>query len=244
MENDFAEIATYYDELYVKPEEYQAEAARTMALIEAYKLSDGNELLDIACGTGGHIPYWRDRYHVTGLDLSPEMLDIARHKFPDIEFHLGNMVDFSIDKEFDAQVCLWGSIGFMKTHEYLDQALVTFAAHLKPGGALCLTPWSTQEEFEPKIIVKSVKHPDVRIACMENVKHKTRGLVQLDLHHLIGRDGKVTYYQRSMDIGLFSRQQYLDAIDGAGLELMEYYQGSDIRMNAFIARKPLTASEK
>ena len=52
MEDDFAEIAAYYDELYVKPEQYQLEAKKIIELINTYKLSDGNELLDISCGTG------------------------------------------------------------------------------------------------------------------------------------------------------------------------------------------------
>ena len=202
-------------------------------------MSSGNDLLDISCGTGGHIPYWRDHhYHVTGLDLSPEMLARAMDKYPDVEFHLGDMVDFDIGREFDAQVCLWGSIGFVRTPEKLNRSLFTFAAHLKHGGVLCLTPWTTQEEFEPKIVVEAVKHPHIRISRMENVKYKAPGMTEVDFHHLVGRDGKVTYHTQSIEIGLFSKHQYLDAITGAGLDLMEHYQGADIRIGVFVARKP------
>ncbi|OGN98643.1 MAG: hypothetical protein A2Y58_04290 [Chloroflexi bacterium RBG_13_51_52] len=239
--NDFAIIAAYYDELYVKPEQYKIEAAKAMALIETYKLSGGNELLDLACGTGGHITYWHDHYCVTGLDISPEMLSYAIRKFPDVKFHRGDMVDFTINQKFDALVCLYGSIGFIRTLENLKKTLITFAAHMNPGGVLCLTPWSTQEEFKPKIVVDAVKHPNVRIARMENVKLKAPGLIVVDFHHLIGRDGVVTYNTQSIEIGLFSRQQYIDAIAGAKLELMEYYQGSDIPMGVFVARKSLQA---
>ena len=242
MPNDFAEIASYYDELYVKSEEYKAEAEKTLELIEKYRLSPGNDLLDLACGTGGHIPYWLSSYTVTGLDLNPEMLAVAREKFPDIEFHLGDMADFAIDKEFDVLVCLWGSIGFMRTPENLNKALASFSAHLKPGGVLLLTPWSNREELEPGIVVASVKHPGVRLARMENVRLKAPGLVEVDFHHLIGRDGKVTYHHQSMEIGLFSRQQYLDAIAGAGLELLEYCRAPEIRMGAFVARQPLPSN--
>jgi len=239
MDDDFAEIAAYYDELYVNPEKYQIEAEKTVELIETYKLSGGDELLDIACGTGGHIPYWLDHhYRVTGLDLSPEMLARAVGKYPDVEFHLGDMVDFAIGREFDALVCLYGSIGFVRTPEKLNKSLVIFAAHLKNGGVLCLTPWSTREEFEPSIVVSAVKHPHVRISRMENVKYKAPGIIEIDFHHLVGRDGVVTYHTQSMEIGLFSRQQYLDAITGAELELMEYYQGADMPMGVFVARKP------
>ena len=94
MDDVFSEIASYYDELYVKPGQYKTEAAKVKYFIETYKTSGGNALLDIACGTGGHIPYWLDRYRVTGLDISPEMLACARRKFPDIEFVLGDMTGF------------------------------------------------------------------------------------------------------------------------------------------------------
>lgn len=237
MNDEFADIATYYDELYVKPEKYQREAERALILIETYKLSGGNDLLDLACGTGGHIPYWRDHYTVIGLDLSPAMLDRAIHKFPDVTFHLGDMVDFVLERRFDALVCLYGSIGCARTLDNLNKAVLNFAAHLKSGGILCLTPWSTQEEFRPKIVVDTVKHPHVRISRMENVKRKAPSLVEVDFHHLVGRDGIVTYHTQSMEIGLFSRQQYLDAVSKAQLELMEYYEGSDIPMGLFVARK-------
>ena len=237
MNNDFSEIAAYYDELYVNPEQYEIEAARAKRLIATYKLSSGNDLLDLACGTGGHVPYWLDEYRVTGLDISPEMITRARQKFPQIEFILGNMVGFSLSRQFDALVCLYGSIGFVRTLKKLNKALLSFSAHLKQGGVLCLTPWSTKEDFKPKIIVDAVKQPHVRIARMENVKLKAPGLIEVDFHHLIGRDGNVTYHTQSIELGLFSRQQYSNAINRSGLELLAYYQGPDMPMGAFIARK-------
>jgi SAM-dependent methyltransferase len=237
MNDEFADIAAYYDELYVKSEQYEREAERTLALAETYKLSVGNNLLDIACGTGGHIPYWRDRYTVTGIDLSPAMLDRAMQKYPDIEFHPADMIDFTLEQNFDVIVCLYGSIGFVRTLENLNKTISNFSKHLKPGGILCLTPWSTQEEFEPKIVVDAVKHPHIRISRMENVKRKAPDLVEVDFHHLVGRDGEVSYHTQSMEIGLFSRQQYLDALRKVQLELMEYYQGSDMPMGMFVARK-------
>ncbi len=237
--DEWAEIATYYDDLYVKPEQYGREAARVLALLDSYKLSNGHDLLDIACGTGGHIPYWRGTYSVTGLDLSPSMLAQAKRKFPDIEFHQGDMVDFAVDRRFDAAVCLYGSIGVVLTLGKLNKAVARFAAHLRPGGVLCLTPWSTREEFEPKIVVDVVKQADVRICRMENVMRKAPDMVEVDLHHLVGRDGTVTYHTLSMRIGLFSEQQYLAAMIDAGLEVMEHYRGADVPMGVFIARKPI-----
>jgi ubiquinone/menaquinone biosynthesis C-methylase UbiE len=236
--NEFSRFAPYYDELYVKPEQYEIEATKAMDRIEAYKQSGGNELLDIACGTGGHIPYWQKRYRVTGLDISPQMLARAKQKFPGIEFIQGDMIDFNINRQFDALVCLYGSIGFTRTVKNLNKALGAFARHMKPGGVLYLTPWSTKEDFKPQIVAGSVKHPDVRIARMENVRLKNPNTIEVDFHHLIGHGGKVTYRTQTIRVGLFSKQQYQNAIGGAGLELMEYYQNADAPMGVFVARKP------
>lgn len=240
MSDEWQDIAHYYDDLYVKPELYQLEAIKTISLIEKYKQSEEKDLLDIACGTGGHIPYWQENhFNVNGLDLSPEMLSYAKYKYPNIDFHLGDMVSFRLNRNYDALVCLYGSIGFVRIVERLYEALFTFSTHLKPGGILCITPWSTKEEFEPKIVVDAIKHPHVRITRMENVKRKSPNLVEVDFHHLVGQNGKVTYYTQSMEIGLFSKQQYQDAINRANLELKEYYQGQDMPMGIFVALKPL-----
>ena len=88
-------------------------------LIEKYKLSVGNDLLDIACGTGGHIAYWRDNYRVSRLDISHAMLAQAICKFPNIEFHEGEMINFVTGREYDALVCLYGSIDFVRTEQDL-----------------------------------------------------------------------------------------------------------------------------
>jgi hypothetical protein len=68
------------------------------------------------------------------------MLARASAKYPDIELHIGNMINLSLNQSFDVLMCLYGSIGLMKTLDNLKQASVTFTTHLKLGGTLCITP--------------------------------------------------------------------------------------------------------
>ena len=55
---------------------------------------EGVKVLDVACGTGVLVPYYRARKtaSVTGVDISPEMIRISRSKFsfPDTEFICGD----------------------------------------------------------------------------------------------------------------------------------------------------------
>ena len=184
------------------------------------------ELLVLACGTGGHIPYFQDDYRVSGLDLSQDMLGLAREKFPGIGFHLGDLIDFNLEAEFDALICLYGSIGFVRTVDNLRASLRRMAAHLRPGGLALITPWSTVEEFQDMIVVDAVDRPGWKIARLEQVRLKEPKIVEVTFHHLLGKDNQVTYHKQSMEIGLFSREEYLTALTGGRAESRGGIQGT------------------
>lgn len=237
MYSDFEIISTYYDALYVNDREYSLEAAKVKELLTRHGVSLQADLLVLACGTGGHIPYLKDDYKVSGLDLSKDMLALAGKKFPDIKFHLGNLVDFELQSNFDAVICLYGSIGFVRTVNNLRASMKRIAAHLRPGGVVLITPWSTEEEFKDLIVVDAADKPDLKIVRMEQVRLKEPKIIEVTFHHLLGKNNKVTYHKQSMEIGLFSRQEYLSAMTNAGLKIVEEYTGTDVRGGAYIAKR-------
>ncbi|MEN6494603.1 MAG: class I SAM-dependent methyltransferase [Thermoguttaceae bacterium] len=237
MYSDFKAIATYYDALYVNDREYAPEAAKVKELLTRHGLPSQADLLVLACGTGGHIPYFKDDYHVSGLDLSEDMLGLARKKFPDIRFHLGNLIDFQLETHFDAMVCLYGSIGFVKTVDSLRASMKRIAAHLRPNGLALITPWSTVEDFQDLLVVDAIDRPDWKIARMEQVRLKEPKIVEVTFHHLLGKNNDVTYHKQSMEIGLFSREEYLSAMTDAGLKVVEEYTETDVRGGAYIGKR-------
>lgn len=234
--DEWEDIANYYDVLYVKPKQCQKEAQQVITFSQNYQQSSGRTLLDVACGTGGHITYLQDYFQVSGIDLSESMLGMAQKKLPDTPFYQGNMIDFSLDQQFDLIMCLYGSIGFVKTYTNLKLTLKNMVRHLLPRGMVIITPWSTTESFKERIVVDAVKHPYIRIARMENVKRKTTDCVEVTFHHLVGQNGQVKYHTQSMEIGLFSQDEYISSMEEAGLELVEIYDGPNIRMGAFVGR--------
>jgi SAM-dependent methyltransferase len=237
MYEDFDAISSYYDELYVDEPAYAQEAARVKELLSRHGVPAQGELLVLACGTGGHLPYFMNEFRVAGLDLSEAMLDQARRKFPAVPFHQGNLIDFRLERRFDATVCLYGSIGFVRTVANLRAAMARIAAHLRPGGAAVVTPWSTAETFQEMLVVGAVDRPARKIACMEQIRLKAPGLVEVTFHHLLGSDGEVAYHKQAVEIGLFSREAYRSAMTDAGLEVVEEVGEGDIRGGAFVGRR-------
>lgn len=237
MYTEFDDISSYYDELYLDEPAYAREAARVRELLGRHGVRAQAELLVLACGTGGHIPYFMNDFRVSGLDLSEAMLDRARGKFPGIPFHVGNLIDFRLDQRFDAMVCLYGSIGFVRTVANLRAAMARIAAQLRVGGAALVTPWSTVETFEEMLVVDAMDRPGRKIARMEQVRRKAPGLVEVTFHHLVGTSSDVAYHKRSVEIGLFTRDEYRSAMADAGLEVVEEYGGSDVRGGALVGRR-------
>ncbi|MFX1374204.1 MAG: class I SAM-dependent DNA methyltransferase [Promethearchaeota archaeon] len=92
----YKELAKYYDIIY-SWKEYKKEINRINKLIKKYKLSEGNKLLDVGCGTGKHLQYFKDNYLCTGIDLNNEMINIAKTNISNVTFTQANMIDFDLN---------------------------------------------------------------------------------------------------------------------------------------------------
>ena len=72
-------------------------------ILNRANIDANTRVLDVACGTGVMFPYYISRgADVTGIDISPEMVKIARRNFPDIEVLCGDATEISFEKNFDA----------------------------------------------------------------------------------------------------------------------------------------------
>lgn len=99
-------------------------------------------LLDVACGTGVHLPHFAEQgFEVAGVDGSEAMLAIARRRNPTAGLVLGDLRTFDLGRRFDAVVCLFSGIGYLTDPADLTTAIATMAAHLEPGGVLAVEGW-------------------------------------------------------------------------------------------------------
>src|SRR6267378_382943 len=145
----YRQLASYYDEIY-HFKDYQKEAQKIETLIQQHKKSSGDQLLDVACGTGNHIEYLKQHYTVEGLDSSSEMLRIARKKLPDVVFHLGEMTRFKLSTRFDIVTCLFSAIGHVKTKARMRRAVRNMAHPCQLQEGNCWLQLSRETESEDR----------------------------------------------------------------------------------------------
>jgi SAM-dependent methyltransferase len=133
----YAPIARYYD--------WDPEAGgfeEDLEFYESLAAEAGGPVLEIACGTGRvalHLA--RLGYEVTGLDISSEMLDLARAKStPDLklEWRQGDMADFELGRLYALIFCAITSFAHLTESEGQASCLAACARHLLPGGRLVL----------------------------------------------------------------------------------------------------------
>lgn len=178
--------AEFYDLVYEsRGRNYSQEATEIQVLVDGYKKSAGNALLDVACGTGAHLPHLRKWYNVMGLDLNEDMLRVARQRCPDVEFHCGDMADFELGQTFDVIICLFSSIAYVKTLDRLHETLQTFGRHLNRGGLIIVEPWYTPATYTPNTInLAEVNFPNLQIVRV-NASRLEAGQSVIDLHYFV-----------------------------------------------------------
>lgn len=226
----FSKSAQYYDEIYASiDKDYSAEADKAHKIIQKYKQSKGKLLLDVACGTGAHAGPLRKHYKVEGLDLDPEMLAVARKKHPKITFHQGDMTDFDLGHQFDVIVCLFSSIGYVKTKSRLQKAIKTMNRHLLPGGVLLIEPWFTPKQWHPgRVFATQVNRPNLRIVRMSHSGQKGK-LSHIEFQYLIGTSKGIEHHIEIHELRLFTHKEYMDAFKAAGLRITRDPKGLDGR---------------
>lgn len=235
----FTKSAQYYDAIYnASGKAYTTEAEKVHKFIQKYKRTNGNTLLDVACGTGVHAGLLSKYYKVEGSDLDTQMLKVAKKKHPKIRFHQGNMIDFKLGHQFDIITCLFSSIGYVRIKSNLRKAIKNMSDHLLPGGVLLVEPWFTPEQWNPgRIFTLQVEKPGLKIVRMSLSRQKGN-LSFVDLHYMIGSSKGVEHLTEVHTLGLFTHADYMDAFEKAGLHVTQYKKQPGNR-GMFIGRKTI-----
>lgn len=109
---------------------------------------EGSRVLDVACGTGVLIPDYLKRKvrSVTGVDISPEMIKIARSKFSqdNVRFICGDVEEMDVGRDFDA-VVVYNAFPHFPDPEGL---IAHLSSLLREGGILTVAHGMSREQID------------------------------------------------------------------------------------------------
>ncbi len=215
----FTASAALYDLVYSSFKNYAAEAVEIAERIRRLH-PRARTVLDVACGTAEHARLLTEEhgFDVDGVDLDPAFVRLARLKLPRGTVFEGDMTSFGLPRRYDVVLCLFSSIGYVRTLEGLGRALTRFRLHLADGGIALVEPW-----FAPGVLVsgrvsvRTAESEDVTVARMTRVEVDDR-ISRLRFEYLVGRASGIEHASEMHELGLFTVEETLAAFREAGLD--------------------------
>lgn len=165
---NFVEYAGLYDGIY-RDKNYEAECDFIERIFQKYAAQPVKSILDLGCGTGGHVlPLMKRGYAVTGVDRSEEMLLCAREKLgndcKDISFVQGDIRTIELGTTYDAVISMFAVLSYQTTNDDLSKTLSTVAKHLRPKSLFIFDAWHGPAVLQerPEVRVKEFTEGDKR----------------------------------------------------------------------------------
>ena len=113
-------------------------------ILDNAQVKENTRVLDVACGTGVLFPdYIKRGAVVTGVDISPEMVKIAKKNFPEIEVLCEDAENLDFTEKFDV-VMVYNAFPHFPYPERLIEKLSTF---LRDGGILSVAHGMSREDL-------------------------------------------------------------------------------------------------
>ncbi len=178
----FKKYAAYYDDLYCN-KDYRAECDFLEKIFKKYGQKKLHSILDLGCGTGGHGLILAKRgYQMTGIDLSKEMIAIAKRKNErektGISFSVGDIRSLNLRKTFDAAISMFAAISYLTTNQELYSAFRTVSRHLEKNGIFVFDFWFgpavMSEKPQPRFrVIRSGDKKIIRLSTptLHSAKH-------------------------------------------------------------------------
>jgi SAM-dependent methyltransferase len=194
-------------------------------IVETLDLISGDKVLDAPCGHGRIANQLAERgLEVTGIDATPEFIDIAREHASqrdlDVDFRVGDLRALGTDGPFDAVVCWFTSFGYFDDSGNQD-VLDEFARVLRPGGKLGIETLH-HDGFVRRFTTSSFASTTFRgedVMIDTSVFDPVTGRIQTD--RVVYRDGEVRKSQHEVRLPTIPEfEQWLGA---AGFVDMKYF---------------------
>lgn len=152
-----------YDTLF---DDFTGDIPFYQALAEKY----GDPILELMCGTGRlTIPLAKKGLKITGLDISPEMLAVARQKTEESDLSLNWIEadgrDFSLEEKFNFIFIPFNSFLAMTNQRDMESCLANVRDHMNHDGCFAIDIFNPDMKIlmrrrEDRFPVNTVPNPD------------------------------------------------------------------------------------
>lgn len=216
------------------------------AVIEKLLAEQGAKtILDMTCGTGSQVLYLAQRgYKITGNDISPALIDIARNKAMkmnlSVPFMVGDMRTINAGT-YDAVITIFSAIGHVSKSDF-EITLQNMRRNLNEGGIYIFDIFNLQALTDEVIkdFVMDISNVVDGIS-FRNQQHseidRENGLLISHDNYTISKEGcKPECHTNTFSLQIYTAQELQDLLKKNGFEILNKY---DMNGHQFIPDKSL-----
>ena len=242
-----------FDETYLKLWASSFALERTAQQVagvqQMLNLQPGAEILDLCCGQGRiAVPLAQAGYRVTGLDLSPTLLEAAQQAAEDANVHVdwvqADMRDIPAAwaGRFDAIINIFTAFGYFEDDEENQRVLEEVARALKPGGLFLI-----DVSHRDRIMAEYRDHDWFEVGdllvCSSRAFDPIRGI---NTEIMMWTDDQGQRHHVHFQVHVYNATELTRMIQLAGLQPIAYYGDFDLspfqmrsRRLIILARRPV-----
>ncbi|MHC2995545.1 MAG: class I SAM-dependent methyltransferase [Candidatus Atribacteria bacterium] len=204
-------------------EDYIEETELFSKLIREHSKIKVKTLLHLGCG-GGHNDYtFKKHFKITSVDISEDMLRLAKKLNPKVTYHQGDMRTIRLGERFDA-VTILDSINYIRTVEDLQRTFITTYEHLKPGGVFLTFVEQIAGQFKQNDTKYSThSQGNVEITFIENYYDPDPNDISYEVTfiYLIHIGGELEIHTDRHLCGIFKLKTWHELLKAIGFEVKQ-----------------------
>lgn len=215
--------------------------------------SNGNKILDVACGSGKHtLEMAKMGHRVLGIDADPTMIDLAQ-AFSSQSPKLANQVEFAVNSfedlmtdssavsgPFNFIICIGNSLSLLPAQDTLNRTITAFYDRLATGGTLI----AQIVNYEPRKDILHWAGPLLRrsnnsgrifyfIKLFDKIDISALRMTIAVLHQDQANQWRSTFSES--DLQIFHSAGFTKALEVAGFTSWEFY--GNYQKEAFLSDK-------
>jgi len=193
MNNLYTKLATVYEAMYQTFIDYQEEYLFYSKILTKY---DKNEVVEIGCGTGNLANFFSEsNFKYLGIDLSKEMIKLAKIKAKNCQFINADMRYFQLQKTVESAIITARTISYLSTNKDVNNTFFSINKNLNQGGILCFDIIDANR-FVPMIMAKQ---DVIHKAIYNDITYVRKSDWKLHLENGIDVLWDATYYKKESE---------------------------------------------
>jgi cyclopropane fatty-acyl-phospholipid synthase-like methyltransferase len=213
----------------------------------ALHLKPGDSVLDLCCGQGRHSVALAQRgFAVTGLDLNPAYLDLARQSAQaenvQLEIVRADMREIPFHNHFDAVVNMFTSFGYLESEAEDAKVLASVSNALKPGGRLLLDMLS--REWAVANYIQHDWHTGTDGTLYVELRELDLASSRMHVSFSIISSEGIRRDSIGHDIRLYTLTETMRLLERAGMTMIDVYGGFDGESYSIATRRMIIHAQK